>query len=76
MFMSLLNRSECTGPRSIRSRMRVHVPANERACLRHSRAHGQMCEAKKVVPSHALMCCYMCMCLYNRNTAMRYADKH
>ena len=30
----------------------------------------------EVVPSHALMCCYMCVCLYNRNTVIRCADKH
>ena len=35
-----------------RSLMRVHLPANAHACLRHSRAHGQMCEAREVVPSH------------------------
>jgi hypothetical protein len=58
------------------SHMRVHMPANARACLRHSRAHGQMCKAREVVPSHALMCRYMCVCLFNRNTAMRCADKH
>ena len=53
----------------VRTKCRVH----QRRARSHEHFRFELCQTREVVPSHALMCCYMCVCLCNRNTAIKCA---